>query len=67
MHRPKTHEALYYRLYFDKYFPMPGASLLVPYGKTCACSSDIAARWEGNEKDDASGRSVKTHINSVVQ
>lgn len=67
MHTPKTHEALYYRLYFDKYFPMPGASLLVPYGKTCACSSDIAARWEGNEKDDASGRSVKKHINSVVQ
>ena len=67
MHTPKTHEALYYRLIFEKYFTMPGASLLVPYGKTCACSSDTAARWAGNETDDASGRSVKTHIKSVVE
>jgi asparagine synthase (glutamine-hydrolysing) len=67
MHTPKSSEALYYRLYFDKYFRIPGVSLLVPYGKSCACSSDTAARWAGNEKDDASGRSVKTHIKSVVE
>jgi asparagine synthase (glutamine-hydrolysing) len=65
-HTPKTYEAMYYRLYFDKYFRMPGVSLLVPYGKSCACSSDTAARWAGNETDDASGRSVKKHIKSVV-
>ena len=66
-HTPKTKEAMWYRLHFDKYFQMPGVSLLVPYGKSCACSSDTAARWAGNEKDDASGRSVKVHIKSVVQ
>ena len=62
MHTPKTHEAMYYRMLFEKYFPMPGVALLVPYGKTCACSSDTAARWAGNEIGDASGRSVKNHI-----
>jgi asparagine synthase (glutamine-hydrolysing) len=67
MHTPKSYEALYYRLYFDKYFRTPGVSLLVPYGKSCACSSDTAARWAGNEKDDASGRSVKVHIKSVIE
>ena len=60
-------EAMWYRLYFEKYFNIPGAALLVPYGKTCACSSDTAAGWEGNEIDDASGRSVKKHIKSVLQ
>jgi len=67
IHTPKTYEAIWYRLYFEKYFNIPGAALLVPYGKTCACSSDTAAGWEGNEIDDASGRSVKKHIKSVVQ
>lgn len=66
MHMPKTYEAMYYRMYYEKYFHIPGAFALVPYGKSCACSSDTAARWKGNEKDDASGRSVKNHIKSVV-
>ena len=66
MHTPKTYEAMYYRMYYEKYFPIPAAYSLVPYGKSCACSSDTAARWKGNEKDDASGRSVKNHIKSVV-
>ena len=63
---PKTHEALYYRMIFDKTFKIPGASSLVPYGASCACSSDTAAKWKGNEVDDASGRSVKSHIKSTV-
>lgn len=63
-HTPKSHEALYYRIYFDKYFNIPGAVSMVPYGKSCACSSAIATQWEGNEIDDASGRSVKKHIKS---
>lgn len=63
---PKTYEALYYRMIFEKSFTIPGASLLVPYGASCACSSDTAAKWKGNEVDDASGRSVKNHIKSTV-
>lgn len=63
-HTPRTHEAMYYRIYFDKYFNIPGAVSMVPYGKSCACSSAIAASWKGNEIDDASGRSVKKHIKS---
>ena len=63
---PKTYEALYYRMIFDKTFKIPGATLLVPYGASCACSSDTAAKWKGNEVDDASGRSVKSHIKSIL-
>ena len=64
-HTPRTYEAMYYRMYFDKYFNIPGAVSMVPYGKSCACSSAEATQWRGNEIDDASGRSVKNHIKSV--
>lgn len=64
-HTPRSYEAMYFRIYFDKYFNIPGAVNMVPYGKTCACSSAIAAKWKGNETNDASGRSVKNHIKSV--
>jgi asparagine synthase (glutamine-hydrolysing) len=63
---PKTKEAFYYRHRFHKAYHTAGAVLTVPHGDTCACSSEVAARWKGNEVNDASGRSVKGHINTNV-
>lgn len=63
---PQTKEAFYYRHRFEKAYHTAGAVLTVPHGDTCACSSAVAARWKGNEVNDASGRSVKGHINTNV-
>ena len=51
---------------FDELFTTNGAIKTVPYEKSCACSTGNAARWKGNEKNDASGRSVKQHKKSII-
>lgn len=63
---PKTAEAFHYRMIFDELFNIKGAVKTVPYQKSCACSTGNAARWKGNEKNDASGRSVKHHKKSII-
>jgi asparagine synthase (glutamine-hydrolysing) len=62
---PKTSEAFYYRMLFDKIFSVPGSVETVPYEDSCACSTGAAALWKGNEINDASGRSVNVHKKAV--
>jgi len=57
---PKTPEAFYYRMVFDSLFKTPGAVKTVPYEDSCACSTGVAAKWKGNEVNDASGRSISS-------
>lgn len=61
MNPPKTGEAFYYRMLFEKMFKTPGAVKTVPYENSCACSTGVASKWKGNEVHDASGRSVLVH------
>ncbi|CAI7773009.1 unnamed protein product [Closterium sp. NIES-53] len=57
---PKTKEALFYRLIFEKHFPQLSARLTVPGGPSIACSTAAAvawdAAWQGNL--DPSGRAA---------
>ena len=56
---PATKEGYYYRDLFTQHFPWK-CEKLIPSGKTIACSSDIAARWDKKwyGLSDASGRTV---------
>ncbi|CAI5971580.1 unnamed protein product [Closterium sp. NIES-65] len=57
---PKTKEALFYRLIFEKHFPQLSARLTVPGGPSVACSTAAAVAWDaawlGNL--DPSGRAA---------
>jgi asparagine synthase (glutamine-hydrolysing) len=58
---PETHEGYLIRKYFDSFFPHPCAIRTVPGGRTIACSSAIALKWDEEfaKNADDSGRSIK--------
>ncbi|NVJ60557.1 MAG: asparagine synthase B [Gammaproteobacteria bacterium] len=57
---PLTKEGYYYRELFEQHFASPAAAQTVPGGKSVACSTEIALRWdkEFEKLADPSGRSV---------
>ena len=58
---PATKEAYMYRALFEEHFPGEQAAALVPGGKSIACSSPVALRWDAafEAMADPSGRAVK--------
>ncbi len=58
---PATKEAYMYREIFDQLFPHPDAAKCVPGGKSIACSTPTALRWDAEFEAmaDPSGRAVK--------
>lgn len=64
---PETKEAYYYRQVFEELFPHTDAAKCVPSGKSIACSSPAAIKWDQSFENqaDPSGRSVKSvHLKS---
>ncbi|MGL5660375.1 MAG: asparagine synthase B [Aeromonas sp.] len=60
IHPPLTKEAYFYRALFDEHFALSDAARTVPYGKSVACSTPTALKWDAkfNELADPSGRAV---------
>ena len=58
---PLNKEAYYYRTIFEEYFPSDDAARCVPGGKSVACSSPDALKWDKqlNAVIDPSGRAVQ--------
>jgi asparagine synthase (glutamine-hydrolysing) len=58
---PYTKEGYFYREIFEHHFPGEAAARLVPEGKSIACSSPTALKWEKEFADmaDPSGRAVR--------
>ena len=58
---PLTKEAFYYRTIFEEYFPSDDAARCVPAGKSVACSTPDALKWDKqlNAVIDPSGRAVQ--------
>ena len=59
---PATKEAYLYRSLFEQHFPGDGPARLVPGGKSIACSTETALRWDASFADaaDPSGRAVRS-------
>ncbi|KAB2080804.1 hypothetical protein ES319_A05G091200v1 [Gossypium barbadense] len=57
---PKTKEAYYYRMIFERFFPQNSARLTVPGGASVACSTAKAVEWDVAWKNnlDPSGRAA---------
>jgi asparagine synthase (glutamine-hydrolysing) len=57
---PLTKEAYFYRAIFDELFPTEAAVRCVPEGKSIACSTPTALRWDAafEAQADPSGRAV---------
>ncbi|MEE4245062.1 MAG: asparagine synthase-related protein, partial [Kangiellaceae bacterium] len=57
---PATKEGYYYRMIFQKHFASDDAAMTVPGGKSIACSTEAALRWDQQFVDaaDPSGRAV---------
>jgi asparagine synthase (glutamine-hydrolysing) len=67
---PATKEAYLYRTLFEEAFPGEAAAELVPGGKSIACSSPAAIRWDPDFEAmaDPSGRAVKgVHDEAYVE
>lgn len=60
---PPTKEAFYFRTLFASHFPQWSAASTVPGGKSIACSSPVAIKWDEAwaKMADPSGRAVGTH------
>ena len=66
---PTTKEAYFYRELFEQAFPTDGAAKTVPGGKSIACSTEAALKWDEAFANmaDPSGRAVKdVHENAVA-
>ncbi|KAH8066617.1 hypothetical protein JL722_1064 [Aureococcus anophagefferens] len=61
---PRTKEAYYYRQIFDSLYPSLGAAQTIPEGKSIACSTERALKWDASfeGRADQSGRSVGVHV-----
>lgn len=59
--KPRTKEEMYYRYIFDQHFKHPCSIRCVPSGRTIACSSPAALKWDAEfaKNADDSGRSIK--------
>ncbi|OUZ99119.1 Class II glutamine amidotransferase domain [Macleaya cordata] len=57
---PKTKEAYYYRMIFERFFPQNSAKLTVPGGASVACSTAKAIEWDStwSKNLDPSGRAA---------
>ncbi|GJP76363.1 hypothetical protein CLOP_g6819 [Closterium sp. NIES-67] len=57
---PKTKEAFFYRMTFEKHFPQLCARLTVPWGASVACSTAAAVKWDAAWANniDPSGRAA---------
>ncbi|CAI5472452.1 unnamed protein product [Closterium sp. Yama58-4] len=57
---PMTKEAFFYRMTFEKHFPQLCARLTVPWGKSVACSTEAAVKWDAAWANniDPSGRAA---------
>ncbi|XP_074295010.1 asparagine synthetase [glutamine-hydrolyzing]-like [Silene latifolia] len=66
---PKTKEAYYYRMVFEKFFPQNSAKLTVPGGPTVACSTAKAVEWDKawSKNLDPSGRAACGVHNSAYE
>lgn len=60
---PLTREAYLYRKIFESHFPDEQFAGLVPEGRSIACSTPAALRWDPDfaNRADPSGRSVSVH------
>ena len=61
---PRTKEAYYYRQIFDSLYPSLAAAQTIPEGKSIACSTERALKWDASfeGRADQSGRSVGVHV-----
>ncbi len=62
-------EGYLYREIFSKHFPSPSAARTVPAGKSIACSTEAALRWDEafSSSADPSGRSVAgVHVDAYA-
>jgi len=58
---PYTKEGYFYREIFEQHFPGDQAAALIPEGKSIACSSPTALKWEREFESmaDPSGRAIR--------
>ncbi|KNA18676.1 hypothetical protein SOVF_068530 [Spinacia oleracea] len=66
---PKTKEACYYRMIFERLFPQNSARLTVPGGPSVACSTAKAIEWDQSWSTnlDPSGRAAHGVHNSAYE
>ncbi|KAK4492098.1 hypothetical protein RD792_002895 [Penstemon davidsonii] len=66
---PRTKEAYYYRMIFDRFFPQNSATLTVPGGASIACSTATAVEWDESwsKNLDPSGRAAIGVHNSAYE
>lgn len=64
---PTTKEEFLYRTFFNEFYPSDSATATVPeQGKSIACSSPEALKWDDSFKlIDPSGRVIKEHNKSI--
>ena len=60
---PTTKEGYRYRMIFEEHFPGEAAEKTVPGGKSIACSTERAMKWDESfsKRADPSGRSAGVH------
>lgn len=60
---PTTKEGYRYRMIFEEHFPGEAAEKTVPGGKSIACSTERAMRWDESfsTRADPSGRAAGFH------
>jgi len=60
---PTTKEGYRYRMIFEEIFPGEAAERTVPGGKSIACSTERAMRWDTSfsQRADPSGRAAGVH------
>ncbi|XP_047324657.1 asparagine synthetase [glutamine-hydrolyzing] 1-like [Impatiens glandulifera] len=67
---PKSKEAYYYRMIFDRLFPQNSAQMTVPGGESVACSTAEAVGWDPSWSNnlDPSGRAAfGVHLSAYQQ
>lgn len=60
---PTTKEGYRYRMIFEEFFPGESAERTVPGGKSIACSTERAMKWDASfsSRADPSGRAAGVH------
>ena len=60
---PTTKEGYRYRMIFEEFFPGEAAAKTVPGGKSIACSTERAMKWDESfsKRADPSGRAAGVH------
>lgn len=60
---PTTKEGYRYRMIFEEFYPGEAAEKTVPGGKTIACSTERAMKWDASfeKRADPSGRAAGVH------